>query len=310
MTFTPNKLLKWYAILLTGILMIFIFSSYSKKEAPVGPPKAVVEDGSLPQIIKSIDMERRYDFAGEELPMKNFDVKERLERELLVNSYWHSSTVLNIKNAHRYLPVISRILRENGIPEDFKYLAIAESNLRNETSPAGAKGFWQFMKPTAKYYGLEINSEVDQRFHVELATQAACKYIQDYYKRFGSWTLAAAAYNVGGTKLNRALQDQKVDNYYDLNLNAETNRYVFRIMAMKEIISNPDDFGFYIPKDEQYQTLDEYKIVEVDGPIQNLGDFAKKQGTSYRMLKLYNPWLMTHQLINSARKTYQIKIPY
>ena len=165
------------------------------------------------------------------------------------------------------------------------------------------------MKSTGKYYDLEVNNEVDERFHLEKSTLAACEYIKDYKKRFGSWTLAAAAYNVGGTKLSRALNEQKADSYFDLNLNPETNRYLFRVMAMKEIISEPSDFGFYIPNTERHQPLTEFKIVEVDGPIENLGDFARKNGTSYRMLKVYNPWLISFKLSNPGRKTYQIKLP-
>lgn len=305
-----HKLLRWYAVALTGVIAIFLLSSTSKKTPETNSNLMPhLDDASLPQIIKGIDLEKRYEFAGELIPVDNFDVKERLERELSVNSYWHSSTLLNIKTTHRYFPTIERILKENDVPDDFKYLAVAESNLRNETSPAGAKGFWQFMKATGKYYGLEITSEVDERFNLELATQAFCDYIKDYYQRFGSWSLAATAYNVGGTRLSRSLREQKATNFYDLNLNAETNRYLFRIIAMKEIISDPGAFGFYIPEKERYQPLSDYKIVEINGSITSLGEFAATEGVSYRMLKVYNPWLISHHLNNPSQKTYQIKVP-
>jgi hypothetical protein len=226
-----------------------------------------------------------------------------------VNTYWHSSTLLNIKNTYKFFPVIERILAENGIPDDFKYLAVAESNLRNETSPAGAKGFWQFMKNTGEYYGLEINSEVDERFHLEKATQAACKYLLDYKKRFGTWTLSAAAYNMGGTRLASSIKSQRAEQFYDLNLSEETNRYVFRLVAIKEILRNPQDFGFYIEPEDTYQPLNNYQTVEVNGSVTNWGDFAIEHGTTYRMIKVFNPWLLDAKLTNSSKKTYEIRIP-
>ncbi len=304
------KFLRWYTAVLAAVLTIAVFSSSSKKERVLERPQYITDDSNLPQIIKPVDLNKDFSFAGEPLPMHNFDVRERLERELLVNSYWHSSTILYIKSMRRFFPVIEQILAENGVPDDFKYLAVAESSLRNESSPAGAKGFWQFMRPTGQYFGLEINSEVDERFHIEKSTQAASQYILDYKRQFGSWTLAAGAYNTGGPNMKRALSRQKETSYYDLNLNAETNRYVFRIVAIKEILSDPRNFGFFVNEQEDgYPPLDNYDVVEVDGPIDNLGDFAKKNGTTYRMLKIFNPWLLSYKLSNSRRKTYQIKIP-
>ena len=304
------KYFRWYTAALAALLTIAVFTSTSKKESIPLLHEMSLEDGNLPQIIKPVDLDKEFSFAGERLPMNNFDVRERLERELLVNSYWHSSTILYIKSMHRFFPVMEQILAENGIPDDFKYLAVAESSLRNESSPAGAKGFWQFMKSTGQYFGLEINSEVDERFHLEKATEAACEYLLDYKRKFDNWTLCAAAYNMGGPNLRRSLNRQKETNYYDLNLNAETNRYVFRIVAIKEILSDPRNFGFFVDEEvDGYPPLDNYDLVEVDGPIENLGDFAKKNGTTYRMLKIFNPWLLSHKLTNSKRKVYQIKIP-
>jgi membrane-bound lytic murein transglycosylase D len=302
-----NKGLQLYTLLLAGFLSIVFFASYGKKDAP--EVSADNQARNIPQLVTAIDLDRPFDFAGEAVPMKNFDARERLDRELTVNTYWHSSTLLNIKQTTRYFPIIEKILRENGIPDDFKYLAVAESSLRNAVSPAGAKGVWQFMKKTGEYYGLEVNKEVDERYHIEKATEAACKYIKDYYKRFGSWTLAAAAYNMGGTRLSRELDNQRASTYYDLNLNQETARYVFRIVAIKEILKSPRTFGFFLDQEDMYPPLEDYEMVEIDGAIENWGDFAQRYGVSYRHLKVYNPWLIDTKLTNRNRKTYQVKLP-
>jgi hypothetical protein len=264
--------------------------------------------GTLPQVITGMDLTRQYDFAGEVVPAENFDAIERLDRELSVNSYLHANTLINVKSSNRYFPVIEPILAAHGVPDDFKYLAVAESNLRNETSPAGAKGIWQFLKNTGEYYGLEINSEVDERLHLEKSTEAACKYLKDYYKQFGSWTLAAAAYNMGGPRTKKYLEEQRASNYYDLNLNSETSRYVFRLIAIKEIMREPVKFGFYVNDGELYQPLS-YRPVSVDGPVASWADFAIEHGTTYRMLKVFNPWLITSSLTNRGKKMYEIKIP-
>jgi hypothetical protein len=251
-----------------------------------------------------------YWFAGERMPVENFDVRERLERELIVNSYRHSSTILNLKNSARYFPVIEKILKENGIPDDFKYVAVAESDFRNyASSTAGAKGIWQFMEGTAGDYGLEVRSEVDERLHLEKATRAACQYLKRYREQFGSWTLTAAAYNMGAAGLRNEMSNQKFQSFYDLNLNEETNRYIFRVMALKEVMENPEKYGFTMERDEMYHPLDNYAVVTVDSSIANLGDFAKQFGISYRMLKIYNPWLKDWNLPNPKGKVYEIKIP-
>lgn len=279
-------------------------------------PSTVADDDSnlsiervanLPQMIKPVDLDKTFNFAGEVMP-DNFDTHERLDRELLVNAYWQSSTLLNIKAANRYFPIIEKILKENGIPEDFKYLAVAESSLRNVSSPANAKGFWQFRKLAAKEFGLEVNDEVDERYHLEKATRAACQYLRQLHDRFGNWTNAAAAYNVGPTNFARSLRDQKEDSFYDLNLNAETSRYVFRLIAIKEIMSNPQKYGFYLDESEKYSPLDEYYEVVVDKSVDNWGDFAKEHDVSYRVLKVYNPWLLDNKL-TVIKNTYHIKIP-
>lgn len=288
--------------LLLGLLSLFIpINAENVEEIEI---KA---DANLPQMVEPVELEKEFSFAGEAMP-DNFDTKERLDRELLVNAYWQSSTLLNLKAAKRYFPIFEKILAENNIPDDFKYLAVAESSLRHVTSPANAKGFWQFKKAAAQQYGLEINSEVDERFHTEKATRAACLYIKELYERFGSWTDAAAAYNVGPTNYSRILRDQKQSSFYDLNINPETSRYIFRLIAIKEILSRPERFGFYINDEDTYAPLDDYKEIIVNASVENWGDFAHNHGISYRMLKIYNPWLRDNKL-TVIKNTYKVKVP-
>jgi len=272
----------------------------------VGADESSVDFGSLPQIIQSVDVNKSFNFAGELMP-NTFDAKERMDRELSVNAYWQSSTLLNIKSAKRFFPTMERILAENNIPQDFKYLAVAESNLRNVTSPANAKGFWQFRKLAAKEMGLEVNDEVDERYHVEKATQAACKYIQQLYDRFGTWTNAAAAYNVGPTNFRRTLKSQGQESFYDLNMNSETSRYLFRLMAFKEIMQNPENYGYYVNDDEMYKPFNTYEVV-VDTSVNSWSSFARERGLTYRALKVYNPWLRENKL-TVINNTYKIKLP-
>lgn len=262
----------------------------------------------LPQTIHAITLADKYDFAGESIPIDNFDVRERLERELLMNTYYHSSTILNLKLGMRYFPVFKKIFAEQNIPDDMKYLAVAESSLRNAVSSAGAKGIWQFKEDAAKELDLEISNFVDERNHLEKSTLAACKYLNKQKERFGSWALAAAAYNMGPTALQRSLSEQRENNYFDLNVSEETNRYVFRIVAIKEILKNPEKFGFYIRNEEMYTPFSGYKIIEIDSTISNLADFAHQQNMSYRHLKVLNPWLLKSELPNPRRKVYQIKV--
>lgn len=303
-------------VLFAGLMSFAMFASYSysSKDATVNPKtttnsESTTTGGFLPQIIKAPNLDKAFSFAGEAVPMENFDVKERLDFELLKNSYYHSSTLVAIKRAKRYFPIIEKILAENGVPDDFKYLAIAESNLSNAISPAGAKGVWQFMPKTATAYGLFVSQEIDERYHLEKSTKAACTYLKEYKERFGTWTKAAAAYNMGGTRLSRDIRAQKADSYYDLNLNSETSRYVFRIIALKEIVSSPSEFGFQIEDHEKYEPMDDYINVVVDNTVESWADFAQKNGVSYRMLKVWNPWLINSKLTNNRRKEFLIKIP-
>lgn len=288
------------AFFVFGGLMFMSAKDLSEKEE-----KAI---HSLPQVIRAVPIEDYVDLGGERIPIERHDVRERLDRELMVNSYWHSNTIQNIKMSNRFFPTIERILAEEGVPDDFKYLAVAESDLRLKTSYAGAKGYWQFMKAAGKQYGLEINDEVDERYHIERSTKAAAKYIKYLKNRFGSWTNAAAAYNMGPTRYNRLTKSQGSVNYFDLNLNDETSRYVFRILAFKYILSDPEKFGFIIHNEEKYQPLDNFYIETVDKSVPSWSKFAKDRGISYRDLKVYNPWLIDSKL-TVVKNTYQVKIP-
>ena len=247
-------------------------------------------------------------FAGEKMPLENFDTRESLERELLTGAYRHSSTILIIKRANRYLPVIEKILKKNDIPDDFKYLAAAESEYSNMISPAGATGFWQIMQETGKEQGMEINNVIDERYDIEKSTQFACDYIRKSYEKYGNWTLAAASYNGGRAALDEQIDIQHQNNYYDLLLTDETARYIFRAVAYKLIISDPDSYGFTISKDELYPEL-EYFEVKVDTAITNFSGFADQFGTNYKLLKFLNPWLRKPYLTPKPGKTYLIKIP-
>lgn len=256
----------------------------------------------------SLDPPNDVNFAGELVPTRDFEVKERLDKELIRYIFYHSATIVNIKRANRWKGVMSQILKENGIPSDFFYLCVAESHLANATSPVGAKGYWQFMPETGKLYGLEISDQVDERLDPIKATRAACDYLKDAHRRFRNWTLVAASYNMGVGGVSGQLNRQKVDNYYDLYLNAETAAYVFRILALKTILENPEDYGFTLRKDQLYSPL-RYKEVEVTESIESLVDFALEYSTTYKMVKVLNPWLLKDKLDIPEGKSYIIKLP-
>ncbi|MGB3801596.1 MAG: transglycosylase SLT domain-containing protein [Lewinella sp.] len=292
-------------------LLAWLVLSSTRTDESTGeysPLTAAIDDG-LPQMVHPIDLTGPFSFAGKELPMDNFDVRERLDLELMRNAYFHRNTLLLLKRKARYFPIIERILAEEGVPDDLKYLAAAESTLTEAVSPAGAKGVWQFMAPTGRAYGLEVNDEVDERFHIEKATRAAAAYLRDYYEDFGDWNKVAAAYNMGGPNLKKWLERQRAEELYDLDINRETMQYLFRIVALKAIMERPEEFGYRVPEEEQYPLLDDYRTVTVDTSISNLGDFARQQGTTYRMLKLYNPWLITGNLTVSRGNSYELRIP-
>lgn len=301
-----TKLYTKFFLLGGALFSILLFVSYATPEE-ASTIEYSIEEANLSQQIRSAYVDKTYTFAGEAMP-NTFDAKERLDRELSVNAYWQSNTLLNLKKANRFFPVMDKVLIEMGVPTDFKYLAVAESDLRNATSAANAKGFWQFRKLAAKEYGLEVNSEVDERYHLEKATRAAAKYLKWLHRKFGSWSNACAAYNMGPTNFSRLLKAQGENSFYDMNVNAETSRYMFRLIAIKEIMTNPESFGFYLDHHEKYPPLDNYYEVEVKSSVPNWMDFAKKHGISYRTLKIYNPWLIDTGL-TVKKNTYYIKIP-
>ena len=266
---------------------------------------------SLEQIaLRSNDIEFADDltFAGERVPLEMFNIRERYERELLSTCYFHSNTMLLVKRSKRWFPVIEPILKKYGIPEDFKYLCVAESTLTNAISPAGAVGFWQFMEATGKEYGLEINSEVDMRYNVEMETEAACRYFLKSYEIYHNWTLVAASFNAGTRRLSKFLKEQKVHSYYDLLLSDETERYIFRILAFKTILSNPEKYGIYVSKNLEYQPF-KYKTVVVTESVDSWADFALEHDITYKLLKIFNPWLRDKSLKVKKGEVYEIKIP-
>ena len=258
--------------------------------------------------IKAFKLPDSLTFGGDKVPLENFDVRESLDNELLSVGNFHSQTFKNIKRTARYFPIIEPILEKNGIPNDFKYLAVAESNLDNVHSSAGAHGFWQFLKGTGLEYKLEIRSEVDERYHLEKATQAACEYLKSSYKRYNDWALVAASYNYGRGNVNKQLARQKVDSYYDLYLNKETARYVYRILAIKLIFNNPEEYNLHLDEEDYYQII-QTKEIQVDKTILSLIDFAKLHNTNYKIIKILNPWLRSDNLPNPKKKTYFIKVP-
>jgi hypothetical protein len=270
-------------------------------------PDVLVFD-HIDQNAHDIELPESMEFCGEPVPLDRFYVREALERELMVNVYRHSATLLLLKRTTRWFPVMQPIMQKNRLPKDFVYLAMIESDLTNAVSPSKAVGFWQFLEGTGKQYKLEINKEVDRRYDQEMETQAACDFLNDLYKRFGSWTLSAAAYNCGGGRISRTIEEQQVQSYYDMLLPNETERYVYRILAFKLITENPKKYGFQISDDGWYQPLD-YKTVTVTESIDDLAAFAVSQGTNLKMLKYYNPWLRSNTLTISQGNSYVIKLP-
>jgi hypothetical protein len=258
--------------------------------------------------VYAIQIPENLDFAGEAMPLNDPDVYERMDRELLVNTYWQSNGLLMFKRAHKYFPIIEPILKKNGIPDDFKYLAVIESGLANAVSPAGARGVWQIMPATAKENGLEVNDNVDERYHLAKSTEIACKYLLKSKQQLGSWTLAAAAYNAGNAGVSNRLKSQNVKEYYDLLLGEETGRYIFRIVALKEILKNPKTYGFNFNKSDLYSNIPTYEV-KVDTDVTNFTAFAQQHGINYKILKIHNPWLREDHLTNKSKKQYIIDIP-
>lgn len=258
--------------------------------------------------IRLFDIPKELEFAGEKVPLEKGDIFERLEREIYVNAYWESNMILLLKRSAKYLPEIERMLKENGVPDDFKYVAIAESALMNVGSPAGARGFWQILESTGKEYGLEITDEVDERYHFEKSTLAAAKYFKKAHAKFRDWTAVAASYNMGQTGFSKRQQEQLHDDYYELYLNDETSRYLFRILAFKVIFENPGAFGYHFRESDFYKNPT-FRTLRVDQDIKDLPSWAKAQGSSYKDLKLHNPWLRERKLNVKRGKSYEIILP-
>lgn len=272
--------------------------------------------------IFSVRIPKNLNFSGEKVPISNVKVHEAMEKELIKNTYWQSRSTVLHRRATQWFPMIEPILKKNNVPEDFKYIALVESQLSNVVSPQGATGFWQIIESTGKGYGLEITDEVDERYHVIKATETACKYFKEAYKQFNNWTLVAASYNLGMNGIQAQLNKQHVDNYFDLHLTPETAKYIYRILAMKEIISRPKVYGFMLRKRDIYRPV-ATKFITVDSSIKDLGEFANSQGITYTILKHFNPWLIANTLTiksntegldlkenaGTGRKRYVIEIP-
>ncbi len=303
--------LKVLSFLFIGFIlvnMIQLFSFSKEKTDEKSDEKTYAQRFNEDYRIYAVPLPKKLDFAGEAVPLDNFDVREALDREFLVNIYWQSQTLLFLKKANRYFPKIEEILKKYGVPDDFKYLALIESGLTNVVSPAGATGIWQFMRASGKEFGLEINKEVDERYHFEKSTEAACKYILKAYEKFGNWTLAAASYNVGKRGVSKQIKRQKQNSFYDLLLNEETSRYIYRTLAIKCIMENPQKYGFNYRKEDLYPVIETTKI-KVDSAVGHWADFAKNYDLSYKIIKYFNPWLRQVNLTNTAKKTYYITIP-
>ncbi|MDA9348205.1 lytic transglycosylase domain-containing protein [Polaribacter sp.] len=292
--------------LFTLIGVIAITSLFIKgiDKAKSEPPKSTSDKYE----IQALELPENLNLAGERVPVERQHIRERMDRELLVNTYWQSNGLLLLKRANKYFPILEPLLKEYGLPDDFKYLAVAESALIDETSSVGAAGMWHFMKNTGKEYGLEINQNVDERYHIEKSTKVAAQYLIKAKERFGSWTLAAAAYNAGNYGVSRRLEAQGVTSYYDAFLPNETERYVLRIIALKEVLSNPRKYGFKFEEKDLY-TMEKTRTIKVDSAITNIALFAKNFGLNYKELKLHNPWLRQNKLNNRSQKVYEIKIP-
>jgi len=300
-----GKALKWVILPLALITLVQVFFQGVDREKEEQAHQDRIDESYN---IYSLSPPKSFSFAEMQVPMSDPEVYERFDRELHSNTYFHSNTILYFKRANRWFPVIEPILEAQGIPDDFKYLALVESGLQNVVSPVGAAGYWQFMEETAKEYGLEVNKEVDERYHMEKSTLAACKYLNDAYDKYGDWALVAAAYNVGRARINDELERQKTDNYFDLLLNQETSRYLFRIMAVKHIFSEPESYGFHIRKKDLYPPY-AFNVVDIDSSVKDFADFSKSHQISYKTLKRFNPWLRQGYLNNPQGDLYQVKIP-
>ena len=294
----------WVFFALTAVLAVGVVST-----GHTGPDAGSVETAKEDAFrVYGVRVPENLTFAGEPVPMDLFDVMESMDRELLSNTYFHSQTIRLMKMAHRFFPQIEPVLKKNLVPDDFKYLAVAESGLSQVVSPAKAVGFWQLLKGTAQEYGLEVGSEVDERYHVGRSTEAACRYLIESFRKYGNWTMTAASYNAGRRGMDRQITRQKKDNYYDLLLNEETARYLYRVIAFKLIFEDPEAYGFTLSEKDLYQEIPSY-TVKVDTAVSDFADFAAGFGTNYKILKYLNPWLRDNKLTNASGKSYEITVP-
>ncbi len=294
-----------------GIIILVIFGlTTANDEGKINTHASKETSELFPQDYRIVSppIPSKLSFAGEKVPLDNFRIKERVDREFIVNTYFHSYTILAIKRINRWFPVIEPILKKNNIPDDFKYVCLIESGLTNVVSPAGAVGFWQLTEKAAKKYGLEVNKSIDERYNVIKSTEAACRYLNDSYNEFQSWTLAAASYNFGVDGLKKQMEKQHADNYYHLVLGEETERYIARVVALKTILNNPKEYGFYITKRDLYPALNT-ETITVNHTIKDLAVFAEEHGMDYATLKYYNPWLRDVEMPDKTGKVYNIILP-
>ncbi len=304
-----NILLIIALVFIVPVVLFMVGDVFKGNETNAMQAHLYTEDTLAFQEVQAPPIPEEISFAGENVPLRNFDVYESLDREIIVNSFFHSQTIRFIKMAPRYFEMIEPILKEYEVPEDFKYLALAESGFDPKiVSPAGAVGFWQFMKGTARDYGLEVSGEIDERYHIKKSTVAACKYLHESYEKYGNWTTVAASYNAGRRGIDRQIDRQDQEHYYNLLVSEETSRYVFRIIALKVILENPSKYGFNIAKSEIYPSIPT-KTIKVNGKVEDFAAFAEKHRTNYKILKYFNPWLREAYLTNRSGKTYEIEIP-
>lgn len=292
---------------IVAVTLITFVCATDKDSAVFGADNKNATEPHIPAIY-SPKIPETMDFCGENVPLDKYYVRESLDREMIVNTYGHTSMLLYFKRAHRYFPIIEPILKKNGVPDDFKYLCVIESGLTNATSPAKAQGFWQFMKATGQKYGLEVTEEIDMRNNLEAATEAACQFLKALRRNLGSWTAAAAAYNCGEAGLSKNMEKQSIASYYDTRLNSETSRYIYRILAVKQIMQHPQDYGFFLRPVDLYPTLPT-RTATLSGHDVDIYAFAKENGCSYKVFRELNPWITTEKLTNKAGKSYSVKLP-
>lgn len=302
--------------LIAGLLIWNLFLHFGAKPETPNTGEVLISSAegeqfriTIPdQKARIFEIPEKLTFAGEPVPIDLADVLERFEREIYVNAFWESNMILLMKRAGKYLPTIEKILQEQGVPDDFKYLAMTESGLMNVVSPAGARGFWQIMPGTAKDYKLEVSDDVDERYHLEKSTLAACKYLKSSFSKFGNWTSVAASYNIGITGIRKRKEEQNQSNYYNLYLVEETSRYLFRILAFKEIFENPGKYGFELSEKDLYkQPL--FRELKVTQSVNSLANWAIQHNNNYKELKIHNPWLRSQKLNIKKDQDYIIKLP-